>query len=393
MTRGEIRQAIRDNLGEPSDGFWTDTELNRWIQDACNQHARECLSVQRTKRTSTIGEVQEYELPDDVGEIKAVWFLSNDTYYELYLVSKSAILDGYLPGSDISNLPTCYYHDSKLIGLYPVPDSAPTESYADEDSADASEEFINATYNLGQSFTLDSETQVHNIGLYLRKNGAPSGTISVAIYSDSSGVPGASPVSNGTSQTLDIEADLEGWWQWVNFNLPTPPVLSAGTYWLVPQLDATYQAGYVSGETSVLWASDQTSSEYSDGYAARYSGGAWTADSTTDFLFEVHPLRNDLWIDYHASKVADLASDSDEPEVPNRYHQDIVNLVTARAFRKDGYDLQLAAYYDKLAMAGTTGSGGMMKAKANVLRGARSRRSRTRTGYYHREGSIIINNP
>ena len=69
MDRGEIREAVRDDIGEPREGFWKDAEINRWIQRASNRHAREALSVERTRLSSSVQGVQEYGFPPNFGQL------------------------------------------------------------------------------------------------------------------------------------------------------------------------------------------------------------------------------------------------------------------------------------------------------------------------------------
>ena len=63
MNRGKIREAVRDILGDQTQGFWTDEELDRYIQLMCDRHAQEALSVPFTENTTSLPGVQEYVVP------------------------------------------------------------------------------------------------------------------------------------------------------------------------------------------------------------------------------------------------------------------------------------------------------------------------------------------
>ena len=40
-----------------------------------------------------------------------------------------------------------------------------------------------------------------------------------------------------------------------------------------------------------------------------------------------------------------LENDEDVPEIPDRYHRTLIDMVIARSLEKDGFNLQLASYY------------------------------------------------
>lgn len=62
MTRGEIRTLIRKHLGETTASFWSDANLNTWIDDAGHDIAFETKSIRTTQTWTTQTDTQEYTL-------------------------------------------------------------------------------------------------------------------------------------------------------------------------------------------------------------------------------------------------------------------------------------------------------------------------------------------
>lgn len=382
MTRAEIRTAVRLNLAESSEGYWTDADINSYIQLACDIHAQETHSVEWTQRQTSIGGVYEYALPTDMGELKDVRFVENGTRHQLTAGSKGRVLDGFT-SSDETSLPREYAIDRDALILIPAPNTSAETEYSSTTLKDTDQE-ITATGNasLAQSFQTDSQENIAAARVSLSKIGNPTGNLTAYILNTAGLL-----YRNGTSESVKC-ADIEVWYEWAIFWWALPPVVPASAECLLAiGGDATYQGVYSSGITSVVWGVDGSSPTYTSGSIYTYDGATWTADTDKDAFFEVHPVRNDIEIDYYRAVTTTLSADTDVPDIPTRYHRHIVSLATAYAFRKDNFDSNLAALYEGEAQKG------MLFAKAHAAQGTRSRRTRGASGPRTREGSIVVNNP
>jgi hypothetical protein len=66
MTRVELRQLVRDLLAEPdTTGFYTDEMINRMINMAYKEFARETKSIHKVAQVSVTVNTREYGLPSD----------------------------------------------------------------------------------------------------------------------------------------------------------------------------------------------------------------------------------------------------------------------------------------------------------------------------------------
>ena len=62
MTRLEIRNLIRKHLGETTAAFWTDAELNTWINEAGHDCAFNTKSIRATIDYDTVAGDRAYSL-------------------------------------------------------------------------------------------------------------------------------------------------------------------------------------------------------------------------------------------------------------------------------------------------------------------------------------------
>lgn len=82
---------------------------------------------------------------------------------------------------------------------------------------------------LGQSFTLQSSFSVKSIRFYLRKVNSPTDDVYVKVSSSMGGTPVATSNSlDGSSFQPYLTAP---YWKWETFTFPSPPVLTAGTWY------------------------------------------------------------------------------------------------------------------------------------------------------------------
>lgn len=126
---------------------------------------------------------------------------------------------------------------------------------------------------LGASFVLASAKSVASIHLPLQKQGTvASGTITAAIYADSSGPTGSALAS----ATYAAASCAVGAYAYVDFAFALPVDLAAGTYWIVLTSDVT-----VSATDNILWRGATVAS---GGNFAQYDE-AWALGATTDLDF------------------------------------------------------------------------------------------------------------
>lgn len=68
------RTLVRERVDEPSARFYSDTELNHWINEGCKDLARRTQSVQTSATQFVTINVQSYTAPTDVIRILRIEF-------------------------------------------------------------------------------------------------------------------------------------------------------------------------------------------------------------------------------------------------------------------------------------------------------------------------------
>ena len=147
--------------------------------------------------------------------------------------------------------------------------------------------FANAagTQDFSQSFKTSVAEPMNNIQFYLKKVGAPSGSISVKIVNDNAGSPGTEVLMTGTN-TISA-SDLSTNFGWVTVTMPPTPILNSNrTYWMVLDSSSNNSSkyfilgansnGYANGNGKIgkygtSWS--DTSPAGLDGYFQMYLGG------------------------------------------------------------------------------------------------------------------------
>ena len=134
MTRLQIRNMIRKRLGETTASFWSDPELNTWMNDACKDIAFKAKCIRSTLFMSPTDETAEYTLSAIFPNVLSI----NEFYYKIDGINFQKLeatsrteLDLLYPTwlSTTSGDPIKYYYDREedIFGLYPKPDLAVTE--------------------------------------------------------------------------------------------------------------------------------------------------------------------------------------------------------------------------------------------------------------------------
>lgn len=128
MTRTEIRDLIRKSLGETTASFWSNTELNTWIDDAGYDLAFRTKSI-RANAYITTTSAGEYTISTDLAStvltiLDVYYYISGTTWTKLALMSREE-LDTRYPAwrSATASTPTIAYFDIEedLIGFYTAP--------------------------------------------------------------------------------------------------------------------------------------------------------------------------------------------------------------------------------------------------------------------------------
>jgi hypothetical protein len=131
MTRKQIRDLTRKRLGETTSAFWSDVELNDWINDG----GRDVCYRTKCKRTdgylTTSSGVGEYSLSTyfpALLSIFRIYFYQNGSSWQKLDPTTEEELDILHPGwkSASSGVPTEYFYDLKLnrLGFYLKPNSS-----------------------------------------------------------------------------------------------------------------------------------------------------------------------------------------------------------------------------------------------------------------------------
>lgn len=142
-------------------------------------------------------------------------------------------------------------------------------------------EFYVTRTRLAQSVTFADAESVASARLWLRKVGAPTGTLTLRVETDNAGSPSGSLVDANATATLS-EASLATSYGWANFVFPSVFNVSASTpYWLVL---STSRAE--SPTDYVHWGADGSTPSYAGGEMKAEIAAAWTAESK-DAIFEI----------------------------------------------------------------------------------------------------------
>lgn len=130
MTRTNIRDLTRKRLGETTASFWSNPELNTWINDGGRDIAFRTKCIKTNGYISSVDGTQEYTLTTSFSNLLAVTEVyfkqGGTTWFKMEATSKTK-LDIDMPGwmSYDSGTPTEYYWDREedLIGFIVKPDS------------------------------------------------------------------------------------------------------------------------------------------------------------------------------------------------------------------------------------------------------------------------------
>ncbi len=134
----------------------------------------------------------------------------------------------------------------------------------------------------GQSFQVAADCKIIAIGLFMTKVGAPTGTLSISIFSDDTALP---DVGFSGPPAHYFEADISVNGGWLEVFLNSPLSISASTTYHV--VVTTSRAA--SATDYVMWRS-RAGNPYANGNTSqrKVSTGLWTGTADHDFLFRVY---------------------------------------------------------------------------------------------------------
>lgn len=136
MNRQEIRNKVRKMLGETTEAFWTNAEINIWIDDACNDIAMHTLCLKGNATLTSVVNTAEYTLSSQIADVLAIvseaYYMDGSTYEKLQPTTVEE-LDFDYPGwrSASAGTPFKYYWNlqENIHGLYPKPDATNAGAY------------------------------------------------------------------------------------------------------------------------------------------------------------------------------------------------------------------------------------------------------------------------
>lgn len=143
---------------------------------------------------------------------------------------------------------------------------------ADGDTAIEHRTATDTAIKLAASFTLDETTTLAAVFLRLTKNGAPTGTLTLAIQADDTGEPDGTDIVTATLDAATVSTDVSN----AEFRFTTPEDLAAGDYWIV--LTSTVA---LSASVNIEWKAGTVA----NGGNSSTFDAAWAADDTKNLEF------------------------------------------------------------------------------------------------------------
>lgn len=119
----------RQILNEDTAGFWTDTELLRWVNDGQADIANKAHCIQTSETISLVASTIEYTPTISYIKVIDVWFTdSGGDIWALKNVDPGAKGNAREELYSQSSTPKCWYEFDGKIGIFPAMDTVTTES-------------------------------------------------------------------------------------------------------------------------------------------------------------------------------------------------------------------------------------------------------------------------
>ena len=75
LTLAQARTEVRDILDEATQAFWTDAQLNSWLNQGCADIARRALCLRKLSTVAVVANTQNYNAPSDIYQLYRVEFV------------------------------------------------------------------------------------------------------------------------------------------------------------------------------------------------------------------------------------------------------------------------------------------------------------------------------
>ena len=360
MTRGELRQIVRFKLGESRPGSWSDEEINFYIQESCDRHAREGLSVEGLLVATSLPGVAEYEMADDYGEILSVRYQNEgeDGPKKIGRAIRDNALDWQAYGGTQEKWVDRYYLYDRSVGFYPLPSKPALFSHIFTGTCQKFVDVVNRETELPFSNTFRFElalvdaddveelypcnVYVSHIGLYLRRDALPyPGNLHLDVRKTEG-------VDIFTHESFPIRANaIAQRPDWYNFDFSQNPIE------IVDE---------VIGYTLTIRGDDrysEVSPSVRDGKGIQV-GVAEQEDGTDVMYFQAHRLKNDIEVDYFRQSCNPIEHDDDPLEVPHVYYPHLENMTLEQCWSKRRIDMVTADRY------GTKAAGQILEARTHA---------------------------
>jgi hypothetical protein len=140
-----------------------------------------------------------------------------------------------------------------------------------------------ANDGIAQGFSHSNTTTAQYADILLKKTGTPTGNLTLAIYSNTAGMPNA-VITNGTANVVAASTLTTGY-TLIRFTWTTPPTITASTQYhlVLTTADSASNTNYVE------WGIDISSPPYANGALALLQSASWGAASpAADGIFDLY---------------------------------------------------------------------------------------------------------
>lgn len=387
-TRGGIRQGVRHYLGERIPGVWQDEEINYFIQESGNEHAKRAYSVKTIIYTSSIQNVRDYDFPPNFGDLLSVRYRNEaiSDEWELHYTAKDVLRDMFSIGTDTGD-PYYYYKEQDAFGLYPVPNKPVVVEHVFENDCPGFREIFDRENATGFSQEMSLEivpdptepiemevrdtdldprcVWVGNVSLYLRRSGS---YFPGKLWLSFTNLTGEHQFVH-TSGELSVDS-INAHPEWVHFDFTRNPIeihSDPQTYRMQLHVDNDYRDAEPRsyGGSGILIGTDESDPPYG--------------------FFQMHRHRHDLEVEYYKNTCDQMTDDDDVFNIPDRYTETIVHMTLEKCYLKNAYNMQLAAYW------GAKADAEIKEAKAQAVIPTLGRRRELRRSL-PRLGNLTYNN-
>lgn len=124
MNLGQIRTAVRDEISEPTAGFWSNAEIDRWINRA-NYDLVDAAGIESAsaQTITTIDGTESYSLASDAGLVEQVELVDKTDSTEFTILRPLSLEQR---DTDGKSEPVGYYVNGTKLFVVPVPDGVYT---------------------------------------------------------------------------------------------------------------------------------------------------------------------------------------------------------------------------------------------------------------------------